>query len=219
MVSRYLLISLSLVTFDLAYAQEVDVQSHSKARVDSSVSVGADSSISVQSSSKAATESSVRVDTVSPISNQPKRELTDHLPAKSTTPLTSNTSVIVVDSADARLSAAQKPQPPIPCKQKVEAISDSLRITIINNYCIVKITIQKLWREGGKTRVQFEADNTKGGQQANLQMVEQWTDQSGRIVADPINEQPIAIAKHRNTIFSISGPTPAAITATITLNR
>ena len=203
-------------------AQEVDVQTRAKAQADTSVQVGSDGAVSVQTRSKAEAESSVRVGAPPPA---PARRVPDQkserAPQSSAAPMpqAADQGVIIVDGAMVDPATPPRPRPPLPCKKTVEAVSDDLRISIINNYCTVKITIQKLWREGGKTHVQFEADNAKGGNQANLRMVEKWTDRSGKAVADPIDDQQIAIGKGRNTIFSISGPTPNAFTGTITLYR
>ena len=51
------------------------------------------------------------------------------------------------------------------------------------------------------------------------QLVEQWTDRSGRAVVDAIDEQKIAIGKGRNIVFSVAGPTPAAVGGTLTLYK
>lgn len=225
MLRKVLFTSLALVSCDLAQAQDVDVRSRAKTQSDTSVGVGSDGSVSVQTRSKSQSETSVTVGTPAPVASQPQREprsMREPAPrpqAMGQPPAVPEGAVIILDGMDAPPAAAARPRPPLPCKQKVEAVSDQLRITIVNNYCTVKISIQKLWREGGKTHVQFEADNAKGGQQAALRMVEQWKDQSGRAVADAIDEQRISIAKGGNTIFSVTGPTPAAITGTITLYR
>ncbi len=236
----------TLSCISLVQAQEIDVQSRAKAQADTSVRIGPNGDVSVQSRSKAEAESSVRVGTPAepaPARRSPTQQY-DREPQPRSTPMrprmdggviiedgpmirpsaaplppATGEGVIMVDGPMIDPSAPPRPRPPLPCKKTIEAVSDDLRITIINNYCTVKITIQKLWREGGKTHVQFEADNAKGGVQANLRMVEKWTDRSGKIVADPIDDQRVAIAKGRNTIFSVSGPTPNAFTGTITLYR
>ena len=211
------------------FAQSVSVQSGAKAQSDTEVSVSSDGSVSVKSKAKAEAESSVSVGA------DPQRPGPRQKPAQSMAPAPllmappppppPPPDVIYVEALPTMGVIADpsapppKPRPPLPCKKTIEAVSGDLRITIVNNYCAVKITIRQLWREGGKTRVEFEADNAKGGQQAHLKLVEQWTDRSGRSVADAIDEQKIAIGKGRNVIFSINAPTPAAIGGTLTLYK
>ena len=219
---RPLMVCLAALSgFGMVQAQEVDVQTRAKAQADTSVNVAPDGSVSVQTRSKAEAQSSVTTGAPpapQPRASAPRSEVNpQHRGGVAPAPIEQG--VILVDGAMVDPAAPPRPRPPLPCKKTVEAVSDDLRITIVNNYCTVKITIQKLWREGGKTHVQFEADNAKGGVQANLRMVEKWTDRSGKAVSDPIDEQRVAIEKGRNTIFSVSGPTPNALTGTITLYR
>jgi len=226
----YLLLA-GLAWSGFAQAQDIDARSRAKAQADTSVRVDPDGSVSVQSRAKAEAESSVTIGAPPPLEapqrriSEPKRAGRDQMPAGAPPPAVPQRNaaghemIFLDEQALVDPAAPPRPRPPLPCKKTVEAISGELKISIINNYCVVKITIQKLWREGGKTHVQFDADNAKGGQQANLRLVEQWADRSGRAIADPIDDQKIAIGKGRNTIFSVSGPTPAAITGTITLYR
>lgn len=219
---RHVVIGFATLTCaSLAQAQDVDVQTRAKAQTDTSVNVGPDGSVSVQTRSKAQAETSVSVGAPPAPAARASARHAEPAPQRSSAPMPPpvEEGVIIVDGPMVDPAAPPRPRPPLPCKKTVEAVSDDLRITIVNNYCNVKITIQKLWREGGKTHVQFEADNAKGGVQANLRMVEKWTDRSGKAVADPIDEQRVAIAKGSNTIFAVSGPTPNAFTGTITLYR
>lgn len=110
-------------------------------------------------------------------------------------------------------------RPPIPCKKTVEVSDDNIRIKVVNNYCAARVINLKTWRDGGKTHLQFDVDNSNGGAQAHLRLVEQWSDSRGRSIGDAIDEQRIAIEAKRNKTVVLSGPTPAAMTATITLYK
>lgn len=213
--------------------QSIDVKSGAAAQSGADVRVGPDGGVSVKTRAKAATETSVTVG--ADPNRPPPRPQSMPQPYGTPLPLAApppNTAypppqpeVIYVEAlplppgTDPAMQPPPKPRPPLPCKKTVEAVNGDLRITIVNNYCTVKITIRSLWREGGKTHVEFEADNAKGGQQAHLKLVEQWTDRSGRAVVDAIDEQKIAIGKGRNIVFSVAGPTPAAVGGTLTLYK
>lgn len=108
-------------------------------------------------------------------------------------------------------------RPPLPCKRTVEVVDEDVKIKVINNYCSAQILNLSTWRESGKTYLQFEVDNSKGGPQAHLRLAEQWTDRRGRVIGDLIDEQRIAIESKKNKTVVLSGPTPAAMMATITL--
>ncbi len=110
-------------------------------------------------------------------------------------------------------------RPPVPCKKTVEVSDDNIRIKVVNNYCAARVLNLKTWRDGGKTHLQFDVDNSNGGAQAHLRMVEQWSDLRGRMIGDAIDEQRIAIEAKRNKTVILSGPTPAAMTATVTLYK
>ncbi len=221
-------------------AQTVDVKSGAKAQADTDVRVSQDGSVSVKTRTKVEAESSVSVN--ADPNRQQQRQKQNQQPNVAPMPLAAtqppnppyaaysapsplpNETIFVealppMGSVPDTAASPPKPRPPLPCKKTVEATNGDQRITIVNNYCTVKISIRSLWREGGKTHVEFEVDNGKGGQQAHLKLVEQWTDRSGRAVADAIDEQKIAIAKGRNVIFSVSGPTPAAVGGTLTLYK
>lgn len=208
-----------------ALAQSVDMKAGAKAQSETDVRVAPDGTVSVKSKAKAEAETSVSVG-ADPQRPAPRPKPPQQpAPASMLMPPPPPPDVIYVDPlppvgvmADPA-APPPKPRPPLPCKKTIEALSGDLRVTIINNYCTVKITIRQIWREGGKTRVEFEADNAKGGQQAHLKLVEQWMDRSGRAVADAIDEQKIAIGKGRNVIFSVAGPTPAAVSGTLTLYK
>ena len=117
------------------------------------------------------------------------------------------------------LPQAAPMRPPVPCKKTVEIADDDIRVKVINNYCAARVINLKTWREGGKTFFQFDVDNSGGGKQAHLRMVEQWLDLRGRSIGDVIDEQRVAIEAKRNKTIILSGPTPAAMTATITLYK
>ena len=206
-------------------AQTVNVQSGAKAQADTDVRVAPDGGVSVTTRAKAEAESSVS------ISADPNRAPQRQKPAQQNNgmprPVTAapppQPEIIYVEVAPLPLmpdpaALPPKPRPPLPCNP-IEMVGEGVKIKIVNKYCTVKISIRQVWREGGKTHVEFEADNSKGGQQAYLRLVEQWTDRSGRAVADAIGEQKIAIGKGRNVIFSVTGPTPAAVGGTLTLYK
>jgi len=115
--------------------------------------------------------------------------------------------------------ARPRPRPPLPCKQTVTVEDGDIRVTIINNYCLAQIVNILVWREGGKTRLQFDVDNTKGGRQAHLRMVEKWSDLRGRAAADPIDEQRVAIEGGHVRVVSIAAPVPQAMVGVITLYK
>jgi hypothetical protein len=106
---------------------------------------------------------------------------------------------------------------PLACKKTVEVEGEDVKIKVVNNYCAARILNLSTWRESGKTYLQFEVDNTSGGAQAHLRLAEQWTDRRGRVIGDLIDEQRIAIESKKNKTVVLSGPTPAAMMATITL--
>ena len=224
-----------LVTALPVTAQTVNVTSGAKGQADSNVSVASDGAVSVRTRTKVEAETSISIGAEPKVDRQPQKSGQKSQSSPKPIAATSDVApsagqiapvieVINVEPAPINPAIGAVPQPakqrpPLPCKKTVEAVNGDLRLAIINNYCSVKISIKNLWREGGKTHVEFEVDNAKGAQQAQLRLVEQWIDRSGRSVADVIDEQKIAIGKGRNVIFSVSGPTPAAVGGTLTLYK
>ena len=208
--------------------QDISVESRAKAQADTSVRVQGNGDVSIQTRSKAEAESSViinqgaptapkrvpRGDTVPMQQSSPRAEPAPAL--SSSQPYQPSTS----DPVKANVEPARpRPRPPLPCKQTMNVEDGDIRVTIINNYCLGQIVNIRVWRDSGKTQLQFEVDNNKGGRQAHLRMVEKWSDLRGRAVADPIDEQRVAIEGGHTRVVSISAPVPQAMIGVITLYK
>jgi hypothetical protein len=124
-----------------------------------------------------------------------------------------------VEPPQQHMTQSAPARPPVPCKKTVEVSEDNIYIKVVNNYCAARVLNLKTWRDAGKTYLQFDVDNSNGGTQAHLRLVEQWSDPRGRMIGDAIDEQRIAIEAKRNKTVVLSGPTPAAMAATITLYK
>ena len=211
-----------------ALSQGVSVESRAKAQADTSVRVQGNGDVSIQTRSKTEAESSVIINQggAAAPKRAPRSEpapVRQSLPGAEpapAVPLAQPYEPSTREPAQANLDPTRpRPRPPLPCKQTMNVEDGDIRVTIINNYCLGQIVNIRVWREGGKTQLQFEVDNNKGGRQAHLRMVEKWSDLRGRAVADPIDEQRIAIEGGHTRVVSIAAPVPQAMIGVITLYK
>jgi hypothetical protein len=220
-------IYLGIFTFP-ALSQDVNIDSRAKARAETSVRVQENGDLSIQTRSKAEAESSVII--ILGVPSAPKRTLRTNStplakPNHGAQPLPALPSAQPYPSSESQSSVANveplKPRSrvPLPCKQNLKLEDGDIRVTIINYYCLARIVNIRVWRDGGKTQLQFEVDNNKGGRQAHLRMVERWSDLRGRAVADPIDEQRVAIEGGHTKVISISAPVPQAMIGIVTLYK
>lgn len=208
--------------------QDISVESRAKAQADTSVRVQGNGDVSIQTRSKAEAESSVIINQGAPAAPRraprgdanPMQQPIPRAEPAPVLPLTQPYQPSIRDPAQANVEPARpRPRPPLPCKQTMNVEDGDIRVTIINNYCLGQIVNIRVWREGGKTQLQFEVDNNKGGRQAHLRMVEKWSDLRGRAVADPIDEQRVAIEGGHTRVVSISAPVPQAMIGVVTLYK
>lgn len=218
---------MSILTFPVL-GQDISVESRAKAQADTSVRVQGNGDVSIQTRSKAEAESSVIINNGAPAAPKrpprgdtiPMQQSTPRAEPVPTLPLTQPYQPSTRDPVQVNVEPARpRPRPPLPCKQTMNVEDGDIRVTIINNYCLGQIVNIRVWREGGKTQLQFEVDNNKGGRQAHLRMVEKWSDLRGRAVADPIDEQRVAIEGGHTRVVSISAPVPQAMIGVVTLYK